>query len=335
MHKTKPTDTTGTTGTTGMTDIVLQILNQIQHEPAAQIEEIVEKGSVNRVFSVKTEQGDRILRLREEPSAYWEYQKEKWCLHQAHKAGIPSPDVLAIGEHQGIAYVMETCVPGVNGHLLPEQSLLIWQKLGQYARRFNQINVSGFGLDFQTEPEEAFYNSFTPTWDAHVDYNINSLGCEDIFIDLRVYRQDQIGFLSCIFEELKCAIQSGRLKIGLNHGDLSPRNLMVAVDGTMCLIDWGCALAHVAPHYDMACLLKGCLLDGNPSTESFEAFLSGYGIDSTVFENMKADIHHIMLLDAFDKLRWAIDRSPSDVEAFTKVARQMLALQQAEDESKS
>ncbi len=309
-----------------MTVIVSQILHLIRHEPADQVEEIVEKGCVNRVFKVNAEHGDRILRLREDPSAFQEYHKEKWCLHQAQRAGIPSPGVLAIGEHQGIAYMMETCVPGVNGHLLPEQSLPIWQKIGQYAQKIHQINVSGFGLDFRSEPEESFCNSFTPTWKAHVDYNIKSLVCEDPLVRLGVYRADQSGLITSIFEELKCAIESGRLRIGLNHGDLSPRNLMVAADGTMGLIDWGCALAHVAPHYDMACLLKGCLLDGNPSTASFEAFLSGYGIDSKEFENMKADIHHIMLLDAFDKLRWAMDRSPSDVEAFTKIAWQVLHL---------
>lgn len=311
---------------TDMTGIVSQILNQIQHEHAAQIEEIIEKGSVNRVFRVKTEHGERILRLREDPSACREYHKEEWCMRQAQKAGIPSPVVLAIGELQGVGYMMETCVPGVNGHLLPKQSLPIWQKLGQYARRFNQITVSGFGLEFRTEPEETFFNNFTPTWDAHVSYNISSLGCEDPLVKLGVYRADQTGIISSIFEELRCAIESGRLKIGLNHGDLSPRNLMVATDGTMGLIDWGCALAHVAPHYDLACLLKGCLFDGNPSAGSLEAFLSGYGIDSESFEDMKADIHHIMLLDAFDKLRWAMDRSMPDVEAFTKIARKVLAL---------
>ena len=199
MHKNKPADMANMTDmadtidmadmtdTIDMINIVLQIVNQNQNEPAAKVEEIVEKGSVNRVFSVKTEQGDRILRLREckeYPSAYWEYQKEKWCLVQAQKAGIPSPDVLEIGEHHDVAYMMETCVPGVNGHLLPEQSIPIWQKLGQHAPRFNQINVSGFG----------------------------------------------------------------------------------------------------------------------------------------------ADIHQIMLLDAFDKLRWAIDRSPSDVTAFSRVARQVFAI---------
>jgi len=64
--------------------------------------------------------------------------------------------------------------------------------------------------------------------------------------------------------------------------------------------------------------------ENSPNNDEIQAFLEGYGISNSDFKEMKPDLYSIMLLDSFDKLRWSIDRSPSNIAAFIKYAKTIL-----------
>jgi len=305
-------------------------------------------GMVNRVFRVTCSNVELILRMRESTEALQEFCKEAWCMREAKRIGIPSPEALAAGLEGETAYLIETSISGTNGSLLPALRTPLWEALGRMARLIERFPATGFGLEFDADAEQdssiasnsdsgsisclnpipgrgRFRNSFTPTWDAHIRYNLDALCDGDRLLGLGVYLPHQAESIRDAFSCLLAGFETGRLRLGLLHGDLSPRNVMVGTDETIHLIDWGCALVHAVPHYGLACLLRSRLEDGSVSETDEASFRAGYGLDVDAYEAMVRDIQCIALLDAFDKLRWALDRSPGDVPAFRRFATRMAA----------
>lgn len=54
---------------------------------------------------------------------------------------------------------------------------------------------------------------------------------------------------------------------------------------------------------------------------AIQSFLDGYGISQSEFEQMRPTLQSLLLLRAFDKLRWAIDCGIEGLESFTTHAR--------------
>lgn len=61
-------------------------------------------------------------------------------------------------------------------------------------------------------------------------------------------------------------------------------------------------------------------LEESASAEEFKAFMDGYGIS----EKDLSEMRHLLLLRAFDNLRWAIDRSPDLIERYAAFAKQVI-----------
>ena len=278
------------------------------------LDEILGKGSVNRVFTVITSDNTKyIIRMRDNLSALAEYEKERWCIERAISSGIISPKVYAVGSYDKVPYIIESYVEGINGFDAKEIQLELWKKIGEYAKKINSIEAKGFGLDFKNGK---FYNDFTPNWNAYVQYNISCLKSDDKFIDFGVYDIFNRNFIKNVF----CELLNKNFDFGLCHGDLSPRNVIVNLQG-VCLIDWGCALINIYPHYNITTLLKGQIMKDIPNDNQINYFFDGYGISEEEYKIMKRDIYAILLIDAYDKLRWAIDKSPDDINEYSEYAR--------------
>ena len=56
------------------------------------------------------------------------------------------------------------------------------------------------------------------------------------------------------------------------------------------------------------------------NVDEFKAFMDGYGIS----EKDLSETRHLLLLRAFDNLRWAIDRSPDLIEPYAEFAKQVI-----------
>ncbi|WP_395094819.1 aminoglycoside phosphotransferase family protein [Armatimonas sp.] len=264
-------------------------------QAATSVEGLLGLGSVNEIFVAQFPKKRIIIRLpkpedRERADSF--YAKELWCMEQAALLGIPGPSVLAQGTHDGWPYQIQSFVEGTNGEQSTLDTTVLWQTLGEYAKRFHEITLTGFG---ETLPE-FLAGDGNAGWERFLTYNLASLTKDDLLLELGVYSTHQRDEVHTRFT----ALQKRSFLFGLCHGDLAPRNTILAPDGQLFLLDWGCAEAHLIPHYDLL----------NIPTEHQTAFLDGYGWPVAERGVLFAEVETLALLKSFDLVRWAIDRCP-------------------------
>ncbi|MEZ0326059.1 MAG: phosphotransferase family protein [Fimbriimonas sp.] len=273
--------------------------------------EIVGKGSVNRVFVAD----DLVVRLnhdRSPESALAEYQKERWCSEQAGQV-IRVPKVLDLDMRDGRAYTVSEIIAGVSSDERPEIS---WPILGRLLRAVHEID----GPADEAERQELFGESRTPGehWEWQRELNTASLGSDDPLCRLGVYAAPELPVIRNAFERLR----EVRFQFGLCHGDVTPRNLILADDGEPALIDWGCASIEAVPASDLVQIRMLHLLQGKPSEAEWEAFVAAYGPRAgDVLPLLPA----LLVLKSFDLVRWAVDRCPARVEEMVIKARKLKA----------
>ena len=276
---------------------------------------IVGKGSVNHIFLVARDGAEIVIRLsdiHDQERALRFYEKERWCIEQATALGIPGPTVLALDVMDERPYMLQTRVRGLNGEDSTLGDKAICFTLGQYARRIHSITLSGFGEDLAD-----FHRSDgMAQWRRWVNYNSDSLTEDDPLLALGVYSPKQTPAIRHCFELLK----TQQVVLALNHGDLSARNTVVDESGHITLLDWGCAEAHLVPHYDLLCMMQ----QDNFREAQLQAFVAGYGLSADEFARVRVELNGLRLLKAFDLVRWAIDRNPARVQEKVKRARYIL-----------
>jgi aminoglycoside phosphotransferase (APT) family kinase protein len=217
-------------------------------------------------------------------------------------AGIPGAKIYDVGTYKDYAYILMEYIDGSNGTRI-EASPGLWQELGSYLNLIHKIPVKGFG-----EKLNDITDGNKEQWKTYLKYNIDSLNDNDVLIKLGVLDTPTSKKLITIFQ----GIAGNSYTFGLNHGDYSLANVIVNNKSTAHIIDWGCAQSHVVPHYDL-----GVILDESLSLDSdeFNALLNGYGMSRYDFDVMKQEIADLVLLEAVDKLRWALDKAPKWVES--------------------
>lgn len=288
-------------------EVAAQIATGFFGQRPTTLTELKGLGSVNRIF-VAEQGGERVIvRLPlpdDKARAEAFYAKEAWCLSQVSTLGIPSPHVLARGIHDSWAYQIQGFVEGTPG---AQDSTELWQHLGSYARRFHALSHDGFG---EMLPD-FFSGDGLARWHGFIDYNVASLTHDDRLLTLGVYADHEQAELHARF----AALHSRSVRLGLCHGDLAPRNTLRTPEGTLILLDWGCAEAHLVPHYDLLQV---------PAAYR-PAFCDGYGLSAEACGTILAELTDIALLKSFDLVRWAIDRCPARLDALATAAQQCWA----------
>ncbi|WP_340014306.1 aminoglycoside phosphotransferase family protein [Paenibacillus sp. FSL K6-1318] len=284
---------------------------------------IIGKGFVNQVCLVETASHKVVVRMNGQDT-YPTFLKEKWCIERATSAGIPGPQTLSVGVNADHAYMIQTVVEGDNGLDTTVPTSVIWRKLGEYTQRLQSIPVTGFGRDLQDSVENRFYSpphaGSDGSWQGYVQYNINSLTEQDPLIKLGVMTMKESPIVRQLFEQLRMQ----KFRFGLCHGDLSLKNTIVSSTGEITLLDWGNAEVTVVPYGDIIQLIQCQLRGEGPDNEELKAFLEGYGTSLQEQEHELNQARYVLLLKAFDTLRWAIDRSPDQIEFYTVLAKQAL-----------
>lgn len=294
---------------------IKEIVSKISNQKIKKITPILGKGDVNEIFIVNLENIKLLLRINNKRDGLMEFKKELWCIEQVKKKGVLGVNVLSIGKYKNLSYMIYEFIEGKSGKEIKNKKDT-WTIIGKYAKLINSIKVKGYGLKFS--PQD---NKFTESWDKFIDYNINSLKKEDRLIKLKVYKEGQLLKIKNYFLDLK----RNMVEMGLVHNDLSLRNVVVDKKGEVFLIDWGCAEANFVPHGEFVEILGAGHMDLKiPTKEEISCFLKGYGISKRNFEVLKKDISKFLLLVSFDKLRWAIDKSPKDIKEMTKIAKKRL-----------
>ena len=285
------------------------ILREAVNKDITAAHQIVGKGSVNTIYIVETPTDKVVTRLNEERGIE-EYLKEKWAIQHAIAVGIPTSDVLNIGEKDGTSFMVISFLSGTTGNESTANANHIWEQMGKFAKLLHGIPVVGIGLDI-VDPEK---NAFGGSWDRYLTYNIASLTEEDQLIELGVLDIESSKRIKAIFENLRLK----ELNFGLNHGDLSLKNTIIDEDKKVSLIDWGSVEAQVVPHHDFGEVIRSSVKPGSPE---FSSFLKGYGMSEEEFKDIEDEVYIILLLRSIDKLRWAIDRSPKDIDYMINLAK--------------
>ncbi|MDP3696442.1 MAG: hypothetical protein Q8R55_00230 [Candidatus Taylorbacteria bacterium] len=128
-------------------EIVSKIASEFLHEKVSSVKSLGE-GSNNKNFLLETLNNKVVVKLSHEKKshrAFQDYGKEKWCIERSSALGIPGPSVLAVGETDNNAYMIETLVFGINGKEVVGDKTKIWQKLGEYTKLIHSTKVTGFG----------------------------------------------------------------------------------------------------------------------------------------------------------------------------------------------
>jgi Ser/Thr protein kinase RdoA (MazF antagonist) len=277
------------------------------HAPS--VTPIVGEGSVNHVFVVRSGEGALVVRFAIDSARQDSIDVEAWALTQATAHGIPSPSVVATGHVSGVPYLVQAFVEGVSG--TERRSLQQWRTLGEYASMVHAIPVTA-------EAPDALFSRFgrdlPQAWQAHLQYNMDQLVETDPLITLGVY---EIGQQSTLRARI-INLQATHWTFGLNHGDLSMRNLLVPEYGDPVLIDWGSARAGPSPFLDFMNLRTAHCQQDDPSDQELRAFADGYGVS---LERIEETLEDLAVLEALDLVRWAIDQRPDLLEQVVESAR--------------
>jgi aminoglycoside phosphotransferase (APT) family kinase protein len=297
------------------------IVATVLSKPILHTTPLVGKGLVNTIFVVRTLDEQVIVRMNTDEHALHDYTKEAWCIEQATRHGIAGPHVLAVGQWETVAYMIQRHIAGINGEDSVQERGHIWHRLGQYANTIHAIPAIGFGehlVDLQHAHFQApTHDNFDGSWPSFVTYNLDSLTDTDPFLSLGVLTKVQMAIVRRLFE----AFLHRSFSFGLNHGDLTPKNTVVHPLGTIYLLDWGSAQVHIVPHWDLVQLLTTQLLHDTPTPQELRAFLEGYGLSQRQFTELYADLSTLLVLRAFDKLRWALERQPQSIHGYVVYAR--------------
>ena len=270
--------------------------------------EIVGLGEVNHVFVVETCQGEWVVRFHKDPLETENYEKEAWCLNQMHMAGVPVPEFVGRGCVQDVCFIVQSFIPGENGH--ERRSPELWRLLGQYCRAINEfpIDESAPGSLFQRFGRDVVQN-----WRSHIAYNLKQLNSDDPLIGLGAYERGQQGLLRSRFSGLEERVD----RFGLTHGDLVPRNVLITPQGTPVLVDWGSAFTGPCPFTDFNRIWSD--VDTNEfALSELQSFADGYQIQ---LESMLDTMQDLWLLGRIDVVRWAIDRRPDRVKELAESAK--------------
>jgi aminoglycoside phosphotransferase (APT) family kinase protein len=101
-------------------------------------------GLSNLVFTVEHADGDLVVRLSADPTKGEVFRREHWAMVRARAAGVPSPEVLAIGEDFPFSYMLVRRVAGRTGLEHPERERVV-REMGEYAALINSIATSSHG----------------------------------------------------------------------------------------------------------------------------------------------------------------------------------------------
>jgi aminoglycoside phosphotransferase (APT) family kinase protein len=231
-------------------------------------------GLSNFVFSVQHSEGEFIVRINPDATKLNAYIKEQWAVNKAREAGVPTAEILEVGnEVIPHPYMISRKAEGKEATEHPER-LAIVREMGRFAALINSVPTDGFGSVFDWSSNQLSRNE---TWK---EYLHNELRLDARLALLKKYRiltpkkLEQVRF---ILE--KAGKRS--LKPRLSHGDIRLKNVLVDDSGKItALLDWEHCVSTLAPQWELSLSLHDLTIDEK------QEFLTGYGLPSKKLTEM-------------------------------------------------
>lgn len=221
-------------------------------------------GVTNRVFEAHLSQGQIIVRLGSDANKVAIFEAERHAIARAGEAGIPVPQVFAVGEIGGWGYMISQHISGGPAMHHPSR-LQILEDLGRLATRIHAIRMEDFGGTICGTAGA----TGSPSW--------RTWFIDEFKAEARLGSLAGNGMLSLRQQEiLEATLRSVAAWDGppvLNHGDLRLKNVIVDTAGSIQgLIDWECSIASIGSDWDLSIALHDLSIDAK------EVFLKGYGL---------------------------------------------------------
>jgi hygromycin-B 4-O-kinase len=222
-------------------------------------------GRTNFVFAINHVDGQFVIRISPEAERINAFRKEWWTAQEVRKAGVPSPEILAVGNDVGSEpYMITRLVTGSEATHHSKRQRIV-HEIGRFAAIINSIKTNGFGTNFDWNTDAQKIT----TWSEYLDQEYKVGERLEFLEKHKILPQSELTKLSEIIDETKRT----NITPSLNHSDLRLKNVIVDDDGAITsIIDWEECVSTVAPQWELSVALHDLTIDEK------HAFIDGYGL---------------------------------------------------------
>jgi aminoglycoside phosphotransferase (APT) family kinase protein len=263
-------------------------------------------GLTNFVFAINHVEGQFVVRISPEPDKIEAFKKELWATQKVREAGVPSPEVLAVGNDLiAEPYMISRRVTGSEATHHPKRDRIV-HEMGRYAQIINSIPTKHFGKNFDWTTNKPKLS----TWSNFIDEERELDERIQLFSELRILSKRELKHLRKIVDESRTL----RTKPSLNHSDLRLKNVIVDDDGEIAaIIDWEECLSVIAPQWELSISLHDLSIDEK------HLFLEGYGLSPEQAGEMSPLIKALNILNYRDAITHAIEKDDQKTLANIKL----------------
>ncbi|HEY0729798.1 MAG TPA: aminoglycoside phosphotransferase family protein, partial [Pyrinomonadaceae bacterium] len=191
----------------------------VQHHFGSPASRIVYKssGRTNYVFAVNHVDGQFVVRISPEAEKINAFRKELWTSHKVREVGVPSPEVIAVGNDIAAEpYMITRRVTGTEASHHPKRDRII-HAMGRNAAMINSIQTSGFGSNFDWTTDETRIDSWRGylAKEFELEKRLQLFSSNDILPDAELDQLSQI---------IQGTNPDG-IKPSLNHTDMRLKNV--------------------------------------------------------------------------------------------------------------
>ena len=250
-------------------------------------------GLTNYVFVINHVEGQFVVRISPEPEKVEAFRKELWATQKVREVGVPSPEVLVVGNIGTEPYMITRRVTGTEATHHPNRNHIV-HEMGRYAQIINSIRTTNFGANFDwttNEPENS-------TWVEFLDKELEVERRLHVFTQQKILSTQQVDRLRRIIDDTRTT----RIEPALNHGDLRFKNVIVDDDGEItAILDWEECLSTVAPQWELSIALHDLSIDDK------DLFIEGYGLDPMQVEEMSPLIKALNIINYSNAIQQAAE----------------------------
>jgi aminoglycoside phosphotransferase (APT) family kinase protein len=250
-------------------------------------------GLSNNVFAVNHVEGQFVVRISPETRKIEAFRKELWATQKVREAGVPSPEVLAVGNIGSEPYMITRRVTGSEATHHPRRNHIV-HEIGRYAQIINSIRTTDFGVNFDwttSEPKNG-------TWDMYLDQEWQVERRLLLFAQYQILSNQQVDKLRRIIDDTRAM----SIEPSLNHSDLRLKNVIVDEDGEIAaIVDWEDCVSTIAPQWELSIALHDLSIDEK------QLFLEGYGLDSSQVEEMSPLIKAFNIINYSNAVQHAVE----------------------------
>jgi aminoglycoside phosphotransferase (APT) family kinase protein len=251
-------------------------------------------GKTNYVFAVNHVEGQFVVRISPDPEKVAAFKKELWATQKVRGVGVPSPEVLAVGNDIGPEpYMITRRVTGSEASHHPKRSRIV-HEMGRYAKIINSIRTRDFGANFDWTSAGTKQH----TWSEYLDREFDVEKRLGVFSKYKILPARTLKQLRTIIDTTK----NLGIRPSLNHSDLRLKNVIVDEDGEIAaIVDWEECLSTMAPQWELSIALHDLSIDEKHN------FIEGYGLGVDEGEEMSPLIKAFNMINYSTAIEQAVD----------------------------